>query len=1668
MATPTENAIQEIYLGLLGRPADAAGLAYWANDVDVNGMSLAGVRFNIVNEQPEYEDVFGGLSRAQTVNQLYLNLFNRDAEAEGLDYWVNGGGSTVPVDLLVFALSDGAGGPDRLVLDNKIAVANYITDSASYGTLSSEEVADILSTVGPSNVAAVKAAYDAAVVEALDPTGEEYVLTGGLDNQDGTGKNDIFRAQDGDLETGDNLDGLGGDDTLIWSLDGDSDYYFAAPTLNSIETIRITAPNAYDTWIELDLFGASGYETIEFFNITNYDDIDDGNAVSVYDVQNVNDTNFRFIDTDIANYDISYDTNAYITPNGGDDDIAELYFSEVNGSSLWFFNENTGGEDSNVDQVNITSAQRNQINDTTFNYLQDIYFGDDLNTVIIDGDADLEVEDYLDWNVNLVDASELAADLTLDLYAQRLVWNNNNTVNAAATTVLNYTGAQGDDNLDVGGGEDGISVIDLGTGNDDLTVGQIGYYGEDIMLGHTTVIAGEGHDRVEMYITGLQDISGGAGNDTIHVHGDVDDLTTVAANDGVGLIDAGEGDDDVFVGGGEDTYSIGDYAIDLGAGHDNLEMWVHGNPTVVAGAGNDTATINVMSDVTFFGNEGDDELTINGDGVHTIDMGEGDDLVAINGDNVSGPGDFVDYGADTVTTIVTGTGNDSVSVSANHYLDVTLGEGDDQITLRAEDLTSDDVIRGDEEIDTQAGSDTMILTNTNGEMVYVTDSETAGVVGFETFDLRNRNIEFHLTEQMFDTANGDDVTVSTRNANGTALPVLYTAPGVLAAEQFDQGMSRQEYETIRENLLDGVYTSATVNGSPAIWDTDIENFLLKNGVNIIDFVDDDLSDDASQVDTLGENPEVSDDEDEDSVFFQLEPPGEMVIDITEVAFNALNGREFTLLGGNIKDVVVADDASINGRATLEFDDASANNSIEDTLIVQGAATITAADLRNVSGLENIVLKSNSNGGQTWNIDLTDRVINQTTGSAALVITVDPNVPGNSVLNITLDDSVDGATNDVIIQTIAGVEVYINGVLVQEVDYGIPDALNGLHTITVAESLIFTDGLDSLIGQDQFYAHNAGHIQAADSAQGTGEDDWMYVAGAPSNAGATLATQFNNAQLVGIENLAFTDSTFHGAAKGDPTQTGGNVQMTGLGRNANFLLNLETLHTGNGNDNLQAMEGGVSYYLYEGNDVFVGLLGSNPGQSVYGGDGNDQITTSNFADYIDGGEGNDTITSNDGNDIIDAGEGNNSVDGGAGADNITAGSGNDTIIGGDGNDIINAGAGNNNVTGGNGDDNITTGNGNDTIDGGAGNDVINAGDGNNTVTGDAGDDTVTTGSGNDSITTGVGDDRVTAGAGNDTIDVGSNDDWVDAGAGDDLIIFSDMGELDTVNGGAGIDTVRIGNNGVTNDQDFEDNSNVEVLVLTGNAASVTGAAEFEEAGYHTVIKNVAGNKLLDFSAVSNAVKGDGTNGAADGTTGLTITITNVGGADGNHTILGSMGDDTITGGDGADVITGGTGADLILLGTGGSDTVVFSRGDDGALTGVDTGGWDIIRGFNPANDQVQIDGLLEAALVEGGWTSETNNFSLDTSPGATTELAAYTGTGLTNGDLTDLDTMMTYLNNFLAQSDVGDDMLYLVQGTSNTALYYYVENAGDNIIDSSEIRILGVFEDALLTAADVGV
>lgn len=216
-----EFALQEIYIGLLGRAADPAGLDYWADEVEGGLITLEQVRTNIVSSQPEYEDVFGGLTRAQTVNQLYINLFGREAEPEGLTYWVSGGGATVSVDLLVFALSDGALGADRLVLDNKVTVAQYFTantdldintNEAQFKAAAAAVLADVDSTTASVNAA--KAMVDAGSYFV----GETFMLTKSVDAITGTSGNDTINAvldgADSTLTALDVIDGGAGTDTL--------------------------------------------------------------------------------------------------------------------------------------------------------------------------------------------------------------------------------------------------------------------------------------------------------------------------------------------------------------------------------------------------------------------------------------------------------------------------------------------------------------------------------------------------------------------------------------------------------------------------------------------------------------------------------------------------------------------------------------------------------------------------------------------------------------------------------------------------------------------------------------------------------------------------------------------------------------------------------------------------------------------------------------------------------------------------------------------------------------------------------------------------------------------------------------------------------------------------------------------------------------------------------------------------------------------------------------------------------------------------------------------------------------------------------------------------------------------------------------------------------------
>ena len=131
MAT-TSAQVQQLYVAYLGRAADQEGLDYWLNDLnsDPAVLTLEDLRSNFVNEQAEYTDVYGGLSRTDTVIKIYNNLFGRTPDTAGLTYWTTGDGAAISIDQLLVAFINGASASDAKVVANKVLVSEVYTSTA--------------------------------------------------------------------------------------------------------------------------------------------------------------------------------------------------------------------------------------------------------------------------------------------------------------------------------------------------------------------------------------------------------------------------------------------------------------------------------------------------------------------------------------------------------------------------------------------------------------------------------------------------------------------------------------------------------------------------------------------------------------------------------------------------------------------------------------------------------------------------------------------------------------------------------------------------------------------------------------------------------------------------------------------------------------------------------------------------------------------------------------------------------------------------------------------------------------------------------------------------------------------------------------------------------------------------------------------------------------------------------------------------------------------------------------------------------------------------------------------------------------------------------------------------------------------------------------------------
>ena len=128
MATTESLAmVQEFYIAYYGRPADPSGLTYWADRFDASD-NLDDV-LAAFGESAEFTAGFGSLTDSQLVNNLYQQMFGRDAETEGLAFYTDlleTGAATLAS--IAKQIVDGASGDDVTILANKATVAQTYTD----------------------------------------------------------------------------------------------------------------------------------------------------------------------------------------------------------------------------------------------------------------------------------------------------------------------------------------------------------------------------------------------------------------------------------------------------------------------------------------------------------------------------------------------------------------------------------------------------------------------------------------------------------------------------------------------------------------------------------------------------------------------------------------------------------------------------------------------------------------------------------------------------------------------------------------------------------------------------------------------------------------------------------------------------------------------------------------------------------------------------------------------------------------------------------------------------------------------------------------------------------------------------------------------------------------------------------------------------------------------------------------------------------------------------------------------------------------------------------------------------------------------------------------------------------------------------------------------------
>jgi len=482
----SNTQIQQLYVAYFARPADPVGLNFYATSAaaqTARGVSDAAILDSISSTfalSAEYTANFTGMSAAQTVNQVYQNLFSHSADLGGLLYWsgkLQDGSLTV--SNLVRAISQsavGANNVDGTAFSSKVAAAESFTASlttaeqvlgysgTSAGNLAKAFISSVNSaaTLQTAIVPATLSATVGGVVTAGNfVAGQTFTLTTGADARTGGAGADSFDGSlggtGGNLQTlgsTDILNGAGGTDTLTATLIGGT----TTPTLSSVERLVING---------------TATATLDLINSTLYTDLSsEGTTGGALTFANINTLEARLSVNNSAQGAFFQHVASVVA---GSADSEDLTLTNATGGTVTIagietLNVNSAGTTAN--NVTLTLANATRVNVTGSN------------------------------------------NLTLAGVAVASTINGSAMTGALTTTLAvagSLTGGSGNDSLTGSAGND---VLTGNAGNNTITAG----------AGIDTITATTGNDRIVFATAGnltvADSVDAGAGTNTLSVTAD--------------------------------------------------------------------------------------------------------------------------------------------------------------------------------------------------------------------------------------------------------------------------------------------------------------------------------------------------------------------------------------------------------------------------------------------------------------------------------------------------------------------------------------------------------------------------------------------------------------------------------------------------------------------------------------------------------------------------------------------------------------------------------------------------------------------------------------------------------------------------------------------------------------------------------------------------------------------------------------------------------------------------------------------------------------------------------------------------------------------------------------------------------------------------------------------